>query len=150
MIRFETILVPGDRAPYVSWTFVEVPADIAEGLRGPVRGTLAGTPFRGTASRSRGVLRIPVPKELQEEAGVSRGDRVSVSLEPDPDPRPIEVPAELQAVLDADAELAAAFEALPPSHRRAWSAHVGEAKRPETRERRAERAAQGIRSRSFP
>lgn len=150
MTRFETILVAGQRAPYTTWTFIEVPAAHGEGLCGPVRGELAGTPFRGTASRSHGVLRIPVTKSLLDLAGVSRGDRVLVSLEPDREPRPIEVPVELRAVLDTDPGLAAAFEALPPSHRRAWAAHVDEAKRPETRARRSERARQGIRSRAFP
>lgn len=150
MIRFETVLVPGKRAPYTRWTFLEVPAALGEGLSGPVRGVLAGAPFRANASRSGGVLRIAVTKALQEEAGVSLGDLVEVCLEPDPEPRPVEVPDELREVLEADPELADAFEALPPSHRRAWAAHVAEAKRPDTRVRRAERAVEGIRARVFP
>ncbi len=151
MERFEVVLVGGRRAPYTSWTFIEVPATVAASLgHGPVRGTLAGTPFRGTASRSNGVLRVPVVRELLVRAGVGRGDRVEVSLERDPQPRTVEVPAELRARLGKDAGLAAAFDALAPSLRRAWAEYVGSAKRPETRERRAASAPDGIRTRTYP
>jgi hypothetical protein len=115
-----------------------------------VRGTLAGTPFRGTASRSQGVLRIPLVRGLLEQAGVARGDRIPVTLERDLVPRPVTVSDELQSVLDRAPALARAFAALPPSHRRAWAQHVAEAKRPETRLRRAAQAVDGIRDRAFP
>jgi hypothetical protein len=151
MERFDAELVAGRKPPYSAWTFIEVPAASAAALgHGPVRGTLAGTPFRGTASRSGGVLRIPVNRELLRRAGVARGDRVAVALERDPDPRPVDVPDELRAVLDADPTLARAFSALPPAHRRAWAQYVAGAKRPETRARRAAKAPAGIRGREFP
>ncbi len=149
MERFDTALVAGRKAPYTTWTFIEVPAASALG-HGPVRGTLAGTPFRGTASRSDGVLRVPVIRALLEQAGVARGDRVTVTLERDPAPRPVHIPDELQALLDGAPSLAEAFEALPASLRRAWAAHVAEAKRHETRVRRAAKAPGGIRNREFP
>jgi hypothetical protein len=149
--RFVTRLVAGRKAPYASWTFVEVPAAATEAIgHGPVRGTLAGAAFRGTAGRSGGVLRVPVTRDLLERAGVARGDRVEVALEVDPEPRPVEVPEELRAVLDADPALARVFASSPPSHRRAWARHVAEAKQPETRRRRAAKASEGIRDRRFP
>ena len=110
MSQFETILVAGKRAPYDTWTFIEVPAEHSLGLRGPVRGTLPGVAFRGTATRSHGVLRVPVTKTLQEQAGVGRGDKVAVSLEVDDEPRRAAVPLELQAIFDVDPSLAGAFE----------------------------------------
>jgi len=149
--RFVTVLVAGRKAPYTTWTFIEVPAAAACALgHGPVRGLLAGTRFKGTASRSGGVLRVPVTRALLERAGVARGERVEVALERDSAPRPIAVPDELQAVLDSEPGLAEAFAAMAPSHRRAWAQYVGEAKRPETRERRASSARAGIRGRQFP
>jgi hypothetical protein len=151
--HFEATLVPGGKAPYTTWTFLVIPSEIAEAWgpgRHAVRGTLAGIPFRGTVSRGEGVLRMPVPGQLRDQAGVSNGDQVAVSIERDPEPRPVEIPDELRAVLDTDPELAQLFDALPPAHRRAWAGHVGEAKRPETRVRRAARASAGIRARSFP
>ncbi len=154
MHRFRTTLVPGSKAPYDSWTFVVLPSELVASWQGggpfAVRGTLAGHQFRGTVSRGEGVYRMPVPRALRERAGVACRDVLDVAIEIDPEPRPIELPLELRAVLDGDAEVSRMFEGLPPAHRRAWAAYVGEAKRPETRLRRASKAPAGIRARAFP
>jgi uncharacterized protein YdeI (YjbR/CyaY-like superfamily) len=50
------------------------------------------------------------------------------------------MPAELTAALRATPNARAAFEALPPSHRRLWLRYVHEAKKAETRARRAAKA----------
>jgi Bacteriocin-protection, YdeI or OmpD-Associated/Domain of unknown function (DUF1905) len=153
MHRFQTVLVPGRRSPYTSWTFLIIPPEVAKAWgTGPkaVRGTLAGRMFRGTASRGEGVLRMPVPRDLREKAGVRRGDTVEVAIALDTAPRPVDLPDELQAVLNADPEVAARYAALPPAHRRAWATYVAEARRPETRARRARKAPEGIRARAFP
>jgi hypothetical protein len=151
--RFKTVLVAGGKRPYTSWTFLIVPPAVAaEWGPGPraVRGTLSGCAFRGTASRGEGALRVPISRDLREQAGLRRGDTVEVMLELDAEPRPVPVPDELRAVFRDDPKVAALYDALPPSHRRAWAAYVAEAKQPETRLRRARKAPQGIRTRSFP
>lgn len=154
MHRFRAVLVPGRKAPYTTWTFVELPERVAAalGAGGPhaVRGFLAGSAFRATAHRSDGALRVPVTRDLMAAAGVERGEEVEVRLELDPEPRPIELPEELERVLAADPELRDLFARLPPSMRRAWAAHVGDAKKPETRHRRAAKAPDGIRARGWP
>ncbi len=48
-----------------------------------------------------------------------------------------EVPKELAAALKKSAKARAVFEALPPSHQREYAEWVGEAKKAETRSRRA-------------
>ncbi|MDX1394209.1 MAG: YdeI/OmpD-associated family protein [Gemmatimonadota bacterium] len=153
MYRFQTTLVPGRKPPYASWTFLVIPSELAADW-GPgrvrVRGTIAGTAFRGTATPGEGVLRMPVPRALREEAGVRSGDAVEVALEKDPDPPTMTLPDELDAVLNADPEVAALYKELPPSCRRAWAKYVAEAKRPETRLRRARKAPDGIRARAYP
>ena len=60
-------------------------------------------------------------------------------------PDKIEIPAELAAALATDPAAKAAFEALAPSHRREYADHVAEAKRPETRERRATQTIERLR-----
>jgi uncharacterized protein YdeI (YjbR/CyaY-like superfamily) len=55
-----------------------------------------------------------------------------------------EVPEELAAAPDA----AAVFEALPPSHRREYVQWVAEAKNPETRLSRAEKAVTRLRDKA--
>jgi len=62
----------------------------------------------------------------------------------------VRVPNELRAVFEDEPEVAALYNKLPPSHRRAWASYVAEAKRPETRMRRARSAPEGIRARAFP
>jgi uncharacterized protein YdeI (YjbR/CyaY-like superfamily) len=52
------------------------------------------------------------------------------------DPREVPVPDELRRALDADPVARAAWEHLPPSHRREHAKAVADAKKPETRERR--------------
>jgi uncharacterized protein YdeI (YjbR/CyaY-like superfamily) len=96
------------------------------------------------------VLRIPVPREVREAAGVKRGDRVTVELQLDAEPRPVVIPDELAAVFRSHSDVATLFDTLPPAHRRAWASHVAGAKRAETRLRRAKRAVEGIRARAFP
>ena len=153
MKGFRTTLVPGSKPPYTSWTFLTIPAELAAQWgagRIAVRGTISGTTFRGTASRGEGQLRIPLPRELRERAGVAIGDTVDVTIELDPNPRPLSVPEELRAVFRDHPGVARLYDRLPPSLRRAWAAYVDEAKRPETRNRRAQKAPHGIRAREFP
>lgn len=50
---------------------------------------------------------------------------------------PATMPPELSAALRSTPKARAAFEALPPSHRRLWLRYVHEAKQAETRSRRA-------------
>jgi len=151
--RFRTTLVSGRKRPYSTWTFVVVPPRLAaEWGRGhrAVRGTIAGHAFRGAASTGEGVLRVAIRRDFLDATGLGRGDAVTVALELDAAPRTLRVPSELDTVLRDDREAAALFEALPPSHRRAWASYVGEAKLAETRVRRARKAPDGIRARAFP
>ncbi len=60
---------------------------------------------------------------------------------PKPEPK---VPAELAAALRKDKRAAAQFEAFPPSHRREYAEWVAEAKREETRDKRAAQAVEWI------
>lgn len=153
MKSFRTILAPGTKRPYDSWTFLIIPPELAAEWgagQKAVRGTLSGKPFRGTVSRGEGVLRMSVPRDLREQAGVRCGDTVEVEIELDTEPRPLKLPDELRAIFDENPEVAGLYDRLPPSHQRAWAAYVDEAKRPETRIRRARRAPDGIRGRGFP
>ena len=113
-------------------------------------GTIKGVSFTGTVSKGEGVYRMPVPRDLQTKAKIACGDKVRVFMEVDPEPRPVDIPQELQEVLAADPDLSRRFDGLPPAHRRAWAAYVADAKRAETRIRRAAKAPDGIRSKSFP
>jgi len=151
--RFQTLLVPGTREPYRSWTFLLIPPEMAVDW-GPgqkvVCGYVSGRPFQGTASRGEGVWRVPIPREFRESAGITCGTTVEAALELDLRPRLVSIPDELQAIFRTHPEVAAMFDQLAPSMRRAWAEYVSEAKRPETRIRRANAAPDGIRTRNYP
>ena len=153
MLRFESELVPGHKAPYDNWTFVVVPDQVYRELgqaRPAVRGTIGGLAFRETIHRSGGVPRMLVRRELLDELGASVGNTVAIQLERDPEPRTVDVPPELDAILQSDRRLAELYADAPPSLRRAWATYVDEAKRSETRLRRAEKAREGIREKLYP
>ena len=153
MLRFESELVPGKKAPYDTWTFGIVPDAVYRELgqtRPAVCGTIEGVEFRETINRSGGVPRMLVRRELLDQIGASKGDIVEVQLSLDVEPRIIEVPPELEAVFEQDHQLAEFYSKLSPSLRRAWATYVDEAKRPETRQRRAERAREGILEKLYP
>lgn len=54
-------------------------------------------------------------------------------------------PAELEAALAAAPDARAAWDRFSYSHQREWAEYVGEAKRPETRERRSARVVRELR-----
>lgn len=53
-------------------------------------------------------------------------------------------PDELAAALDASPAARATYNALPPSHQREYDRWIDEAKKPETRKRRAEQAVERL------
>lgn len=57
----------------------------------------------------------------------------------------VELPSELREALARDTAARAAFEKLPPSHRRQYADYIAEAKQAETRERRARKAVEMLR-----
>ena len=124
-----------------------IPPDVAEGLGGgriPVRASFGGTPYRGSIVRMGGESVLGVLKEIRETLGLAYGDEVEVTIERDEDERVIEIPAELATLLEANPAARSAFEALSYSHRREHALHVAEAKKPETRERRARKTIEAL------
>ncbi len=68
--------------------------------------------------------------------------RFTAALEPD-----VAIPSELADALAASPDAKAAFERLPPSHRREHAEFVAQAKREETRRRRAGQTVERLRGR---
>ena len=75
--------------------------------------------------------------------GAEGGDVVMITMELDEEPREDEMaPPDLVAALDRNRAAAVAWEKLAPPHRREYVGAILEAKRPETRARRIERAVE--------
>ena len=122
---------------------IEVPSAIVEGFgqgkRPRVSVTLKGYTYRSTVALMGGKFMLPLAKVHREAAGVTGGDKVEVTLELDAAPREVEVPKDLAAALKK-AGVRAAFDKLAFTHRKEHVRAIEEAKAPETRARRIERA----------
>ncbi len=125
-------------------TGIPVPDDVVEklgaGKKPPVVVTIGKHIYRSTVAVRGGRFMIPLSAEHREAAGVAAGDDVSVEITLDAEPRVIEVPADLAKALKSDAKAKATFEALAPSHKKRWVLSVLDAKTPETRQRRIDKA----------
>jgi uncharacterized protein YdeI (YjbR/CyaY-like superfamily) len=87
---------------------------------------------------------LGVLKEIRETLGKVHGDEVEVTVERDQVEREVETPIELARLLEANPAARKTFEALSYSHRREHALHVAEAKKPETRERRAQKTVESL------
>ena len=92
-----------------------------------------------------GETMLGLTNAFRAEAKIAAGDEVEVVIERDDAPREVEVPPALQARLDADEAARAAFEQLSFTHRREYAGWIAEAKKDETRERRAGKAIEMLR-----
>jgi hypothetical protein len=127
---------------------VVVPLDVRAlwgEARPPVRGTVNGVPFRSRLAVYGGETMLGLTNAFRASAGIVEGDEVEVVIERDDEPREVEVPPALQARLEADEVARAAFEKLSFTHRREYANWIAEAKKDETRERRAGRAVEMLR-----
>jgi uncharacterized protein YdeI (YjbR/CyaY-like superfamily) len=129
-LRLHTTLQPRGPAAAVLLDDDQV-AEVGGGKKAfPVRVTVNGHTLRLRLARMGGENMIGFSKAARAEAGLEPGQEV------DEAPREVEVPAELNAALDGDADARRAFDALSFTHRKEYAQWVAEAKKPETRDRR--------------
>ena len=142
MPKFTTKLFQGKRK---NVTGIVIPPEIIDrlggGKRAPVKVTINGYTYRNTVAVMGGKYMVGVAAEHREKAGVKGGDTIEVRLELDTDPREVSVPADLAAALK-NAKARDAFDALAYSYRKEHVRSIEEAKAPETRLRRIEKAVQ--------
>ena len=144
MPTFKTTVL---QAQDMNATGIVVPEAVVEklgtGKRPKVRVTLNGYTYRSTVAVMGGQFMLPLAAEHRAKAGVAGGDKVTVTLELDTAPRDVEVPKDLAAALKK-AGARTAFDALAFTHRKEHVRAIEEAKAPETRARRIEKAVQMV------
>lgn len=128
---------------------IEVPPDVVEALgqgkRAKVVVRLKGYSYRSTVAVMGGKHLLPLAKVHRTGAGVSDGEAVEITLEPDLSPREVDVPDDLALALKG-AGLRAAFDALAFTYRKEHVRSVEEAKKPETRQKRIEKIVETLRA----
>ena len=146
-VRFRTKIEPA-RGPGA--TVALVPSEHVPALGGMKQkrafGWVNGIEFMTSTFPYKGEgLWVGVPKAARVAAGLNVGDEAQMELMLDETPRTVELARELKAALDADPELAARYEKLAPSRKRELADPVREAKKPETRAARVEKALARLR-----
>jgi hypothetical protein len=143
--RFESVV----EAARGGGAVAPIPPDVTAALGGlkqmRVTGTLNGTPFRSSTMPYRGDFYVGLHKAVREEAGVEIGDQVALTLLRDDSPRVLELAPELEAAFAAEPDLRARFDGLSFSRRRELADPIAEAKKPETRAARLEKALARLR-----
>jgi len=127
----------------------KIPPDLGAELGGMkqmrVTGSMNGHPIRTSTMPYRGGFYVGIHKAAREAAGVDIGDEVALELTRDDSPRVLELAPELEAAFAAEPELRTRFDALSFSRRRDLAEPIAEAKKPETRAIRLEKALATLR-----
>lgn len=131
-------------------TGIEVPESVVAALGTSKRPAVTvtfggGFQYRTTVAPMGGSFWIPVSGERRDAAGLTAGDEVEVTLELDEAPRVVEVPDDLRAALAGDPAAGTFFDKLAYSHQLRHVLSITEAKTPETRQRRIEKALEMLR-----
>ncbi len=144
-VKFRSVVELGGKTA----TGIEVPATVVEGLgagkKPAVTVTIGTHRYRTTVAPRGGRFLIPLSAENRASAGVAAGDQVSVDIELDTAPRVVTVPADFKQALTADKVAKQSFEKLSYSHQLRWVLSVEDAKTPETRQRRIDKAVSTLR-----
>lgn len=123
-------------------TGITIPFDVEEifgAKRVAVKAFVNGAEYRGSIVRMGRKYMLGIPKAFREAAGINAGDNIVITVEKDIEERTVAVPKDLASELKKNG-LTEAWNQLSYSHRKEHARAIEEAKQPETRVRRIERA----------
>jgi Bacteriocin-protection, YdeI or OmpD-Associated/Domain of unknown function (DUF1905) len=142
-VSFDAIL---EKSATGNATGIVVPPSVIEqlasGKKPPVQVTLNTYTYRTTIGVMNGNAMIPVSSEVRKAAGLSAGDKVSVTLLVDATPRSVKAPTDFAKALAAEPAAKAFFAALSNSLQRFHIDNINAAKTDETRQKRVAKSVQ--------
>ena len=144
-MKFRTTLLQSGKSAVGMQVPDNVVAALGAGKRPPVRVTINGYTYRNTVAVMGGMFMVGVSAEHRAKAGVAGGQEVDVDIELDTDPRELAVPSDLNDALEREPEIKRRFESLSYSRKQGLVLPIEQAKTPETRQRRIEKAVVAIR-----
>ncbi|MEU2043460.1 YdeI/OmpD-associated family protein [Nocardia niwae] len=118
----------------------EVVAALGEGARPPVTITINGHSWKSRVALMRGRYLLGLSNDNRQAAGVEIGEEIEVEVELDTEPRVVVEPPDFAEALDADPVARAAYDDLAYSRKREHVHAIESAKKPDTRQRRIEKA----------
>ena len=139
-MKFRTTIRQGDKTA----TGIEIPDDVitalGAGKKPPVKLRVNGYEYRSTVATIDGRFRVGLSAEHRAASGLKGGDEVEVEIEVDTAPRTVDVPADLEAALNADPQARQTFDRLSNSLKGYHVSQVLGAKTEETRQRRIDKS----------
>ncbi|WP_406237353.1 YdeI/OmpD-associated family protein [Nocardia sp. NBC_01009] len=118
----------------------EVVAALGEGARPPVTITINGHSWKSRVALMRGRYLLGLSNANRQAVGVAIGDEVEVEVELDTQPRVVVEPPDFAQALDDDPVARTAYDNLAYSRKREHVHAIESAKKPDTRQRRIEKA----------
>ena len=130
-------------------TGIPVPDEVVErlgsGKRPAVRVAIKGYTYRSSVASMGGEFMLPVSEEHRRGAGIAAGDEVDVDIELDTQPREVSVPPDFRRALNREPDAKRYFEGLSYSLKSRFVISIQQAKTPEARQRRIEKAVSTLR-----
>jgi hypothetical protein len=151
MVQFTTTLLQfGEQGDKTGWTYIEVPADLAQKLKPGnkkafrVKGKLDNHPIKAVAimPRGNGAFILAVNAAMRKGIGKRKGAMVKVRLEADNDEIPMD--AEFMECLQDEPKAFAYFKSLAPSHRLYFNRWIESAKTAPTKAKRIAMSINGL------
>ena len=123
---------------------IVVPPAVVESLgagkKPPVTVTINGVTYRSSIAVMGGDFMVGVSAENRAKTGAQGGETYEITIELDTQPRVVEVPNDFADALDKAPQAKAFFESMSYSHKSRHVIVINDAKTPETRARRIEKA----------
>ena len=139
---FTTTIFRDGSTCYIPLTFD--PKAVFGKARVPVTVTLNGYTYRSTTFTMGGPPFVPLRRSHREAAGLEGGETLTVRLELDAEKREVTVPRDLARALKAASPAWERWQGLSYTHQREHVEAIEDAKKPETRQRRIERAVEMV------
>ncbi|MCX6292213.1 MAG: YdeI/OmpD-associated family protein [Bacteroidetes bacterium] len=139
-----------DKGEKTGWTYIDVPADVAQRLKPGfkksfrVKGKLDGFSIKGIAliPMGGGDYIMPLNAGLRKGIGKRAGAMLKVNIEADDSP--VLLDADLVECLDDDPDASDFFKSLSKSHQNYFSKWIASAKTEETKAKRIAHAVQAL------
>lgn len=116
------------------------------GGRIPVKAKFDGEPYTGSLApmgKELGHVLILV-KAIRIKIGKKEGDTVSVEISEDKSERTVEIPPDFKIALSKNKSVKETFDKMPYTHKKEYAVYILEAKKPETKMRRIQKAIEMI------
>jgi hypothetical protein len=144
-MKFRAVVEQGGKTATGITVPDEIVAALGAGRKPAVSVTINGYTYRTSIATVSGSFKFGVSADVREAARVKAGDDVEVEIALDTAPREVAVPPDFAAALQAEPAAQATFDRINYSEKRWFVLGIEDAKTPETRQRRIDKAIERLR-----